>query len=137
MRHQGGTCGPALLRFLRVCLLLQSNMSSLPYYYIIIGGIQWFKVLGGLFCQKSPLAQSIRPFYSLLFSLSPLCPNKQSLRSFIYRSDALRHLFTFSENAAVSQRGRLNKLKYKKSMYVHLIALKRGGCQTDWPRHCS
>ena len=41
------------------------------------------------------------------------------------------------ENAAVSQRGRLNKLKYKKSMYVHLIALKRGGCQTDWPRHCS
>ena len=52
---------------------------------------------------------------------------------FIYSSDALRHLFTFSENAAVSQRGRLNKLKYKKSMYVHLIALKRGDARHTGP----
>ena len=64
MRHQGGTCGPALLRNLLICLFLQSNMSSLPYYYIIIGGIQWFKVLGGSFL---PEITSSTKHSSLLF----------------------------------------------------------------------
>ena len=62
--NQGGPGGPALLRFLRVCLYLQSNMVSIPYYYIIIGGIQWFKVLGGSFL---PEITSSTKHSSLLF----------------------------------------------------------------------
>ena len=138
MLHQGGTCGPALLRFLRVCLFLQSNMSSLPYYYIIIGGIQWFKVLGGSFL---PEITSSTKHSSLLFPFilfKPFMPLISRACEALYIVVMPCDTYSRSlENAAVSQRGRLNKLKYKKSMYVHLIALKRGGCQTYWPRHCS
>ena len=61
---QGGPGGPALLRNLLVCMFLQSNMVSLPYYYIIIGGIQWFKVLGESFL---PEITSSTKHSSLLF----------------------------------------------------------------------